>query len=159
MRALAARLVQRQHVLLTTPWLCLLRQAPKGRNQKTNRQRRKAKQRKLKLRSYSGAHARVAMEVMVAVQSGTLLRALRVQLKRRVSARRGGEVRCLSVNALYCVYISALSGRTFVYLCVDQSFSWNFPKFPCLSPWLGLFASRSPCERVAQWLVDDVGRN
>jgi hypothetical protein len=31
------------------------------------------------------------MEVMVAVQSGTLLRALRVQLKRRVSARRGGD--------------------------------------------------------------------
>jgi hypothetical protein len=30
------------------------------------------------------------MEVMVAVQSGTLLHALRVQLKRRVSARRGG---------------------------------------------------------------------
>jgi hypothetical protein len=30
------------------------------------------------------------MEVMVAVQSGTPLRALRVQLKRRVSARRGG---------------------------------------------------------------------
>ena len=29
------------------------------------------------------------MEVMVAVQSGTLLHALRVQLKRRVSARRG----------------------------------------------------------------------
>ena len=29
------------------------------------------------------------MEVMVAVQSGTL--ALRVQLKRRVSARRGGD--------------------------------------------------------------------
>jgi len=31
------------------------------------------------------------MEVMVAVQSGTLLHALRVQLKRRVSARRGGN--------------------------------------------------------------------
>ena len=31
------------------------------------------------------------MEVIVAVQSGTLLRALRVQLKRRVSARRGGD--------------------------------------------------------------------
>jgi hypothetical protein len=31
------------------------------------------------------------MEVMVEVQSGTLLRALRVQLKRRVSARRGGD--------------------------------------------------------------------
>ena len=31
------------------------------------------------------------MEVMVAVQSGTLLHALRVQLKRRVSARRGGS--------------------------------------------------------------------
>ena len=31
------------------------------------------------------------MEVMVAVQSGTLLIALRVQLKRRVSARRGGD--------------------------------------------------------------------
>ena len=31
------------------------------------------------------------MEVMVAVQSGTLLHALRVQLKRRVSARRGGD--------------------------------------------------------------------
>jgi hypothetical protein len=31
------------------------------------------------------------MEVMVAVQSGTLLRALRVPLKRRVSARRGGD--------------------------------------------------------------------
>jgi hypothetical protein len=31
------------------------------------------------------------MEVMVAVQSGTLLRALRVQLKRSVSARRGGD--------------------------------------------------------------------
>jgi len=30
------------------------------------------------------------MEVMVAVQSGTLLHALRVPLKRRVSARRGG---------------------------------------------------------------------
>jgi len=29
--------------------------------------------------------------VMVAVQSGTLLHALRVQLKRRVSARRGGD--------------------------------------------------------------------
>jgi hypothetical protein len=29
------------------------------------------------------------MEVMVAVQSGTLLHALRVQLKRRVSARKG----------------------------------------------------------------------
>ena len=33
----------------------------------------------------------MAMEVMVAVKSGTLLRALRVQLKRRVSARRGGD--------------------------------------------------------------------
>jgi len=33
----------------------------------------------------------VAMEVMVAVQSGTLLHALRVPLKRRVSARRGGD--------------------------------------------------------------------
>ena len=43
--------------------------------------------------------------------------------------------------------------------CVEYSFSWNFPKFLCLSPWLGLFASSSPCERVAQWLVDDVGRN
>jgi len=32
------------------------------------------------------------MEVMAAVQSGTLLRALGVQLKRRVSARRGGDV-------------------------------------------------------------------
>jgi hypothetical protein len=31
------------------------------------------------------------MEVMVAVQSGTLLHALRKQLKRRVSARRGGD--------------------------------------------------------------------
>jgi len=31
------------------------------------------------------------MEVMIAVQSGTLLRALRVQLKRRVSVRRGGD--------------------------------------------------------------------
>jgi len=31
------------------------------------------------------------MEVVVAVQSGTLLHALRVQLKRRVSARRGGD--------------------------------------------------------------------
>ena len=31
------------------------------------------------------------MEVMVAVQSGTLLHALRVQLKRRVSARRRGD--------------------------------------------------------------------
>jgi hypothetical protein len=31
------------------------------------------------------------MEVMVAVQSGTLLRALRVRLKRRVSARRGED--------------------------------------------------------------------
>ena len=31
------------------------------------------------------------MEVMVAVHSGTLLHALRVQLKRRVSARRGGD--------------------------------------------------------------------
>ena len=31
------------------------------------------------------------MEVMVAVQSGTLLYALRVPLKRRVSARRGGD--------------------------------------------------------------------
>jgi len=31
------------------------------------------------------------MEVMVAVQSGTLLSALRGQLKRRVSARRGGD--------------------------------------------------------------------
>jgi hypothetical protein len=31
------------------------------------------------------------MEVMVAVQSGTLLHALRVQLKREVSARRGGD--------------------------------------------------------------------
>ena len=31
------------------------------------------------------------MEVMIAVQSGTLLRALRVQLKRRVPARTGGD--------------------------------------------------------------------
>jgi len=31
------------------------------------------------------------MEVMVAVQSGTLLHALRVQLKRRVPARRGED--------------------------------------------------------------------
>jgi hypothetical protein len=31
------------------------------------------------------------MEVVVAVQSGTLLHPLRVQLKRRVSARRGGD--------------------------------------------------------------------
>ena len=31
------------------------------------------------------------MEVMVAVQNGTLLRALRVLLKRKVSARRGGD--------------------------------------------------------------------
>ena len=32
----------------------------------------------------------MAVEVIVAVRSGTLLHALRVQLKRRVSARRGG---------------------------------------------------------------------
>jgi len=31
------------------------------------------------------------MEVVVAVQSGTLLRVLRVQLKKRVSARRGWD--------------------------------------------------------------------
>jgi hypothetical protein len=31
------------------------------------------------------------MEVMAAVKSGTLLHALRVQLKRRVSALRGGD--------------------------------------------------------------------
>ena len=41
-------------------------------------------------------HAQVAMEVIIAVQSDTLLRALRVLvkflcLKRRVSARRGGD--------------------------------------------------------------------
>jgi len=36
------------------------------------------------------------MEVRVAVQSGMLLRALRVQLKRRVSARREGYQRGLS---------------------------------------------------------------
>jgi hypothetical protein len=28
-----------------------------------------------------------------------------------------------------------------------------------LSPWLYLFAPSSPYERVAQWLVGDVGRN
>jgi hypothetical protein len=39
-----------------------------------NGPRRKAKQRELNLRSQSGAHARVAIEVMLAVQSGTLLR-------------------------------------------------------------------------------------
>ena len=33
----------------------------------------------------------MAMEVMVAVQSGTIVRALRVQLTRRVPARRGGD--------------------------------------------------------------------
>ena len=33
----------------------------------------------------------MAMEVEVAIQSDTLLRAPRVQLKRRVSARRGGD--------------------------------------------------------------------
>ena len=32
----------------------------------------------------------MAVEVIVAVRSGTLLHALRVQLNRRVSARRGG---------------------------------------------------------------------
>jgi hypothetical protein len=31
------------------------------------------------------------MEVIVVVQSGTFIRTLRVQLKRRVSARRGGD--------------------------------------------------------------------
>jgi hypothetical protein len=35
------------------------------------------------------------MEVMVAAQSGTLLHALRVQLKRRVSTRRGGDYNIL----------------------------------------------------------------
>ena len=39
----------------------------------------------------SGTHARVAIEVMVAVQNGTLFRALRVLLKRRGHARRGGD--------------------------------------------------------------------
>jgi hypothetical protein len=38
------------------------------------------------------------MEVMVAVQSGTLLHALRVQLKRRVSARSGGDIFIMHIN-------------------------------------------------------------
>ena len=37
------------------------------------------------------------MEVIVAAQSGALLHALRVQLKRRVSARRGGDY-----NEVFC---------------------------------------------------------
>ena len=40
------------------------------------------------------------MEVMVAVQSGTLLHALRVQLKRRVSARRGGDYNILLTRSV-----------------------------------------------------------
>jgi hypothetical protein len=44
------------------------------------------------------------MEVMAAVQSGTLLRALRVQLKRRVSARRGGDYN--EVTAYFIVPLS-----------------------------------------------------
>jgi len=43
------------------------------------------------------------MEVMVAVQSGTLLHALRVPLKRRVSARRGGDY-----NEVPSVFLSDL---------------------------------------------------
>jgi len=46
------------------------------------------------------------MEVMVAVQSGTLLHALRVQLKRRVSTRRGGDFSpatgCTDLH-IYCI--------------------------------------------------------
>ena len=39
----------------------------------------------------TSAHAWVAMGVMVAVQNGTLLRTLRAQLNRRISARRGRD--------------------------------------------------------------------
>jgi len=48
----------------------------------------KRKAAKLKLRSQSGAHAQVAMEVMIVVQSGTPLRALRVLVKRSLQYPR-----------------------------------------------------------------------
>jgi len=43
------------------------------------------------------------MEVIVAVQSGALLRALRVQLKRIVPARRGGDYNEVLVAAVAAV--------------------------------------------------------
>jgi len=45
------------------------------------------------------------MEVMVAVQSGTLLHALRVQLKRRVSARRGGNYNGAFISGLELCFL------------------------------------------------------
>jgi len=52
------------------------------------------------------------MEVMVAVQSSTLLHALRFQLKRRVSDRRGGEqgTATKSLFSRGCYGVVVLSG-------------------------------------------------
>jgi len=66
------------------------------------------------------------MEVMVAVQSGTLLHALRVQLKRRVSARRGGDY----VFPLFFLYhTSAIFFSVFfVWVALEALLR------PCLAP-------------------------
>jgi len=62
----------------------------------------------------------VAMEVMVAVQSGTLLHALRVPLKRRVSARRGGFL-LFFMPATDCKYYL----KIMVYSCFYRDFHFE----------------------------------
>jgi hypothetical protein len=52
------------------------------------------------------------MEVTVAVQSGTLLRALRVQIKSRVSARKGGDYNEVSYAILKTSHPSLSNGVT-----------------------------------------------
>ena len=75
------------------------------------------------------------MEVMVAVQSGTLLHALRVQLKRRVSARRGGDYNGMTTfknsrrfNSFVVVPSIRLRPSTVVGLCLNEHNKCRFSK-------------------------------
>ena len=74
--------------------LAYLTQAPRGRNEKTNtRQTGSLKQLTIEGKPYqSGTQARVAMEVVVKVQSDPLVHALRIWQRRGVSTYRGDAV-------------------------------------------------------------------
>jgi hypothetical protein len=61
------------------------------------------------------------MEVLVAVQRGTLLHALRVQLKRRVSARRGGDY---NPSIFLVMLYKKASGGAEILIPVDEIHLW-----------------------------------
>ena len=77
------------------------------------------------------------MEVMVAVQSGTLLHALRVPLKRRVSARRGGDYNEVpqAIQQKSIFLVSFALAVCALGLCIDikKCRAGNFHIIPCLS--------------------------